>query len=621
MSRKTKSSFGRDSLQSRSSITGASASKLPRSTPLPHSSRKVLPPHSSIKSSSKRSSYFGGSDHHVVKDTRPLNDKPYMRRCINEIVNFIKDHGYPHPITAKLMSPPTNKEYFRIVEFVYGLASPGYKMIVRPEEEMFKLLSDHNYPFSVSKSTLSNVGAMSAWPNALGALDWLVDLVKYLKSLEDSEIELDEICFAGDKKQKMHHEYLQATYIAFMRGENAPFTEIDNALKDQIAEKNKGMVAEVADLKLKLKHQHVEIEEQMKQKLQETNMEEKYLTNQKLKKDLEVYFEQLDKYCESVQNKCTAMQQKIEEMENQATQMEMANKEIQSVVVGQDLSVEDVQHMNIELNQLDGSVKSMETRCKQLQDQYYEKQIEQSKMIDKINSQIVEYTEACRELELIPETAANANGIDYSLSTDRSKIDKNVDNLVAVIRPKLIAMKGSFLKDVGRLQQERHHNATIIEQLKEQIMDQKRSKENVSQQLEKLKDEEEQQKIDFDKAEEEQRKDLERLKEDIQSLKTMNSLSLEDVKAQVKIEREKLRTTELRNEREEDEMDESLIRISEMCLSQKSKIDEIVKTFYSDIRKTNEKFLPLFDDLRQKNESLKAKVESLAAQFKEIINK
>ena len=34
------------------------------------------------------------------------------------------------------------------------------------------------YPYNITKSTLNNVGAMSCWPQALGALMWIADFAK-----------------------------------------------------------------------------------------------------------------------------------------------------------------------------------------------------------------------------------------------------------------------------------------------------------------------------------------------------------------------------------------------------------------------------------------------------------
>jgi len=47
----------------------------------------------------------------------------------------------------------------------------------------FLMIVVFSYPYNISKSTLSNVGAMSCWPNALGALMWLANLARVSSSI------------------------------------------------------------------------------------------------------------------------------------------------------------------------------------------------------------------------------------------------------------------------------------------------------------------------------------------------------------------------------------------------------------------------------------------------------
>ena len=47
-----------------------------------------------------------------------------------------------------------------------------------------------SYPYNITKSSLSNVGAMSCWPTALGAMTWLANLAKVsLVCLKNAVIE------------------------------------------------------------------------------------------------------------------------------------------------------------------------------------------------------------------------------------------------------------------------------------------------------------------------------------------------------------------------------------------------------------------------------------------------
>jgi kinetochore protein NDC80 len=67
-------------------------------------------------------------------------------------------------------------------QFLYSRISPNatYKKLMekRPEEEVPKILKSLGYPFTIHKTSLSNVGSPHTWPILLGALHWLMELVK-----------------------------------------------------------------------------------------------------------------------------------------------------------------------------------------------------------------------------------------------------------------------------------------------------------------------------------------------------------------------------------------------------------------------------------------------------------
>ena len=46
------------------------------------------------------------------------------------------------------------------------------------EEEVPKILKLLSYPFTISKSAMFAIGSLHSWPTLLGALHWMVDLIK-----------------------------------------------------------------------------------------------------------------------------------------------------------------------------------------------------------------------------------------------------------------------------------------------------------------------------------------------------------------------------------------------------------------------------------------------------------
>lgn len=617
MNRKSKArSFGRDSLQSRSSVSGASATKIPRSTPLLHSTRKVLPA-SSSKKSSGRSSYFGMSDHHVMKDTRPLGEKPYMKKCILELLAFLSDMNYPYPLSVKMLSPPTNKEYFRIFEFVYCLISPHYKMVARPDEEVTKILYDLSYPFTLSKSTLSNIGTMSAWPHALGAVDWLVNVAKYNISKEQRGT--FEILSKGVNTQEVMSDYLKETYTAFMHGRDTPYTDIDTQLEKRLEEMNREQRSEVEGLRTKLKQSKARKEELRKEKEELEESEKSLITMQNDEESFQKYFEEFGEYRTYLENRNKQLEEKLGELTKQAADLEAENREIRSTISGQELSVADVQKHGIIKDQMEASIKTTEERCKHLESQSFEKQIERSKMIAKLGSQIAEYTQLCRDLQLIPESAANAKGVDFGLKTDHAEIDQNADKLLTEIRPLLMNMKSEFLSARGKLQHDLTNSATVMEQLNEQVSDQGRMKSSLQGQLDKLREEDDKQSSEYGRLEKRQSADVQRVKDEIEQLETVNSVSVEDVDARLKAMTEKVEETVLRTMKEKDDFMDMLLDMGEKVLEQRAKMEDELREYNNNIKAAKEMYLPRLTKVQENLEEIDARFEQHEKRLNELM--
>lgn len=46
------------------------------------------------------------------------------------------------------------------------------------EEEVPRILKTLNYPFTISKSAMFAIGSLHTWPTLLGALHWMVELIR-----------------------------------------------------------------------------------------------------------------------------------------------------------------------------------------------------------------------------------------------------------------------------------------------------------------------------------------------------------------------------------------------------------------------------------------------------------
>jgi kinetochore protein NDC80 len=144
----------------------------------------------------RRSSVYGktsltnlnGSQPAYGKDPRPIRDKTFQANCTRNLVEFLMRVGYPHPISQKLLTAPSAKDFQQIFKFLYSNLDPTFEFGKKFEEEVPGLLKGLRYPFAneISKSQLYAVGSMHAWPGLLAMLNWMVELIQCCDELNNS---------------------------------------------------------------------------------------------------------------------------------------------------------------------------------------------------------------------------------------------------------------------------------------------------------------------------------------------------------------------------------------------------------------------------------------------------
>ena len=122
-------------------------------------------------SMNRRSSAFGKNLAGFVggKDPRPIREKPYQLEVIKNLIGFLAKSGYPHPISQKILTAPSAKDFQNIFKFLYAQLDPGYDWGKKFEEEVPVVMKGLRYPFAgdISKRVTNHcydVGLL-AWRN------------------------------------------------------------------------------------------------------------------------------------------------------------------------------------------------------------------------------------------------------------------------------------------------------------------------------------------------------------------------------------------------------------------------------------------------------------------------
>ncbi len=115
----------------------------------------------------------------IGKDPRPIREKPFQLNCIKNLINFLTKAGYDKPISQKILTAPSTKDFQNIFKFLYAQLDPTFEFGKKFEDEVPGLLKGIRYPYAgdISKSSLLAVGSIHAWPFLLAMLNWMVELI------------------------------------------------------------------------------------------------------------------------------------------------------------------------------------------------------------------------------------------------------------------------------------------------------------------------------------------------------------------------------------------------------------------------------------------------------------
>eukprot|EP00123_Amoebidium_parasiticum_P014921 comp22701_c0_seq1/m.35211 comp22701_c0_seq1/g.35211 ORF comp22701_c0_seq1/g.35211 comp22701_c0_seq1/m.35211 type:complete len:675 (-) comp22701_c0_seq1:356-2380(-) len=254
-----RTSIGRNELNSRPSLGfGSSAPRFSLGKGASANLNKTMGGHTTILNN-RRSSLIG-TERGPVKDTRPLADKKFQKHCIIEMVRYVTENNYPHPISEKIFTTFMMRDYYKIFTFLYLRIDPNYRFNnnAKTQEmgaEIQKALTLCGYPYTINKSALTT-WTPTTWPHLLGIIHYLV---QQAKEMDASGEPADPYSMAADDlgdddfaEMRIIAEYTNRCYEEFLFGADEypqhepllqPFTERSQALLETI-ERNNEFIAD-----------------------------------------------------------------------------------------------------------------------------------------------------------------------------------------------------------------------------------------------------------------------------------------------------------------------------------------------------------------------------------------
>ncbi|XP_067087958.1 LOW QUALITY PROTEIN: kinetochore protein NDC80 homolog [Osmerus mordax] len=370
-----------------------------------------------------RNSIFGGAE--KIKDVRPLHDKTFVQQCIRQLCEFLQEKGFPGAVTTKSLQSPSTKEFLKVFEFIYCLLDPTFHMpSSKVEEEVPRILKDLGYQFALSKSSMYSVGAPHTWPQVLGALVWLIDNVKIYCAMEEQQdllfsdfsegsMEIED----GVEYNKLFLDYCSETYSMFMQGADTFDSEDEEFLSKM---KKLYNVDETVLASMEARYRMVTEEvDRLERDSQADRLMGKRTEKLKLQTDLQKlqsYHSNLETFKGSLEGKAAMLAEELQAAGLQTESLKQQQARLQLVLQQQKFTPADIERINREKRELQQSLSSLSTTLDQAQQQMWSEEINLAKAKEAAEMKLAEYHKLARQLKLIPASAENACGHDFTIS-------------------------------------------------------------------------------------------------------------------------------------------------------------------------------------------------------------
>ncbi|XP_029366978.1 kinetochore protein NDC80 homolog isoform X1 [Echeneis naucrates] len=444
---------------------------------------------------------FGGTE--KIKDARPLHDKSYVQQCIRQLHEFLTEQGYPGTLSAKTLQSPSTKEFVKMFEFIYRQLDPTFEMPnSKVEEEVPAILKALRYPFVLSKCSMYSVGAPHTWPQALGALMWLIDNVKINWSLSKQELLFSDFCEDGDNIEegaeynKLFLDYTVETYSKFMQGDDT-FEDEDEAFLTKLKKLynvDEALLASMEDKHRILSDEVDRLEKENQTDRLMTKRMEKVKLQADLKK-LQSYRSSLESFKANLENKASELNDEMETSVSHLESLKHERDELQRLLQNQKFTPADVERINREKNELQQTIASLSKSLEDAEQHKWNEEIALAKVKEKVELKVAEYHKLARKLKLIPLSAENACGHDFEIRPFDCGPNSNVQHK-AQIQMLLRKLISDVEEDNSRLTNMNLSLEESCEQLNSNIFEKSNDLKQLREQIRKLDE-----RLDFDMQE------------------------------------------------------------------------------------------------------------------------
>jgi kinetochore protein NDC80 len=283
------------------------------------------------------------------------------------------------------------------------------------------------YPYNISKTSLSAVGSPHAWPQILGAIAWLVDLLIYdadaaaCGGQKTGEFEAtSDIARKGDV---MFVEYLKNGYQAFLSGNDALYEDYTAQFRENLEEQSQS-VAKILSVKEEEQNRLKEaIQAELHHGEQLPKLQDKLRGHESDHDKLSGYVEQLKAHNVSLKTKVDAKKEEAEVWHAKIEQVRETCKSLKAKIGSQELSADEALRMVTEKDRIERQLNETTAYHLAMKHKEWEAETELRRHKEELERALHSYVAKASEMQLLPPGSANAQGVDFRIELNKEMMD------------------------------------------------------------------------------------------------------------------------------------------------------------------------------------------------------
>ncbi|KAG8748016.1 kinetochore-associated Ndc80 complex subunit ndc80 [Ceratobasidium sp. 414] len=370
----------------------------------------------------------------AVKDIRPIRDKSFQSMCQHDILEYLQQRQYKYPVTLRTLQSPTTKEFREIFIFLINdVIDPHFqwgRAGRKIEDDVILLLKDHRYRAvdSISKSSLTAVGTMHAWPAVLAMLHWLVNLsllkLRLVEDMADNDpwlpapVEGNGKPRADSNPDTVVDDYIAGTYRLYLSGEDQ-FPDQVQVLEDFFDRRSESANAQAESDSVAANKAASELQMLLSKPTELVQAKSALEEAQKLKEQYTSGIETTQRKDAKLVKNLQALKETVEEANQKMQNLEKEEEALQAAIAAQPITAEEMQRMATETEKLQRSLRDTQTRIREATRANNSSEVSLSHRVHHLDSAITEYNEVLWRLGL--HRRRQGGGVDESMENDEGE--------------------------------------------------------------------------------------------------------------------------------------------------------------------------------------------------------